>query len=32
VVPRENPEERRHWHTGCWHRASRPRKPKSRKR
>jgi len=23
VVPRRAPEERRHWHTGCWHRASR---------
>jgi hypothetical protein len=26
VVPREQPEDRRHWHSGCWHRASRPRK------
>jgi hypothetical protein len=23
VVPRAAPEDRRHWHTGCWHRASR---------
>jgi hypothetical protein len=26
VVPREAPEDRRHWHSGCWHRASRPAK------
>ncbi|MGH9034279.1 MAG: hypothetical protein ACRD0O_00820 [Acidimicrobiia bacterium] len=24
VVPREAPELRRHWHTGCWWRARRP--------
>jgi hypothetical protein len=23
VVPRRDPSERRHWHTGCWHRASK---------
>jgi hypothetical protein len=23
VVPRERPDERRHWHSGCWHRAAR---------
>jgi hypothetical protein len=23
VVPRDAPELRRHWHTGCWHRAER---------
>jgi hypothetical protein len=23
VVPRAAPHERRHWHTGCWHRQSR---------
>jgi len=22
VVPRERPEERRHWHSGCWNRAA----------
>ena len=26
VVPRAAPEDRRHWHSGCWHRASRPSK------
>ncbi|MFM7224729.1 MAG: hypothetical protein ACKO1Y_04740 [Actinomycetota bacterium] len=25
VVPRAAPEDRRHWHTGCWHRRSRRR-------
>ena len=25
VVPRQAPHERRHWHTGCWRRASRVR-------
>lgn len=25
VVPRRDPQERRHWHTGCWHRASKRR-------
>lgn len=25
VVPRAAPDERRHWHTGCWHRAQRRR-------
>jgi hypothetical protein len=25
VVPVEAPDERRHWHTGCWYRASRRR-------
>ena len=25
VVPRDAPEDRRHWHTGCWFRASRTR-------
>jgi hypothetical protein len=23
VVPRADPEGRRHWHTGCWHRTAR---------
>jgi hypothetical protein len=23
VVPRDRPEDRRHWHRGCWHRAAR---------
>jgi hypothetical protein len=32
VVPRDEPEDRRHWHSGCWHRASRPRKPASKPR
>ena len=35
VVPRGAPQNRRHWHTGCWHRASRPRttkRPPRRKR
>jgi len=26
VVPLDRPEDRRHWHTGCWHRESRPRR------
>ena len=25
VVPRRTPEDRRHWHTGCWHRRNRRR-------
>jgi hypothetical protein len=25
VVPRDAPEDRRHWHTGCWFRATRAR-------
>jgi hypothetical protein len=25
VVPRDAPEDRRHWHTGCWFRAARTR-------
>jgi hypothetical protein len=29
VVPRVAPHERRHWHTGCWHRRSRA--PKRRR-
>ena len=28
VVPRDAPEDRRHWHTSCWHRESRRRAPK----
>ena len=24
VVPVDAPDDRRHWHTGCWFRASRP--------
>ncbi|MGH8994180.1 MAG: hypothetical protein ACRDYV_06960 [Acidimicrobiia bacterium] len=24
VVPRADPDLRRHWHNGCWGRASRP--------
>jgi hypothetical protein len=30
VVPRDAPEDRRHWHNGCWHQASRPRKATSK--
>jgi hypothetical protein len=30
VVPAGAPEERRHWHTGCWHRASRTSSKRSR--
>ncbi len=30
VVPRDAPQERRHWHTGCWHRATRPRRTRRR--
>lgn len=26
VVPRQAPEERRHWHTGCWEQEQRRRK------
>jgi len=26
VVPRADPGERRHWHSGCWHRASKRRR------
>ncbi|GIU87259.1 MAG: hypothetical protein KatS3mg009_1774 [Acidimicrobiia bacterium] len=26
VVPRADPAARRHWHTGCWHRATRARR------
>ena len=25
VVPRDAPEDRRHWHTGCWFREERRR-------
>jgi hypothetical protein len=25
VVPRAAPDQRRHWHTGCWHREQRRR-------
>lgn len=25
VVPEENPELRRHWHHGCWHKEQRRR-------
>jgi hypothetical protein len=32
VVPRNAPEDRRHWHSGCWTRATRPRKQASRSR
>jgi hypothetical protein len=32
VVPRNAPEDRRHWHSGCWTRATRPRKQPSRAR
>jgi len=32
VVPRERPEDRRHWHSGCWHTASRPPKRAPRPR
>ncbi len=23
VIPHDSPEDRRHWHTGCWHRQER---------
>lgn len=26
VVPRESPDERRHWHTACWTRETRGRR------
>jgi hypothetical protein len=26
VVPRADPGERRHWHTGCWHREEKRRR------
>jgi hypothetical protein len=25
VVPLDAPEDRRHWHSGCWHREARRR-------
>jgi hypothetical protein len=25
VVPRDAPQDRRHWHSSCWQRASRPK-------
>ncbi|MFM8304181.1 MAG: hypothetical protein ACKOA9_07800 [Actinomycetota bacterium] len=28
VVPVADPESRRHWHTGCWHRARAQRRPR----
>jgi hypothetical protein len=27
VVPRADPARRRHWHTGCWYRATRRTRP-----
>ncbi len=31
VVPLDDPKSRRHWHTGCWYRAStQRRRPKRR--
>jgi len=30
VVPLNSPAERRHWHTGCWHRETRARDRKKR--
>jgi hypothetical protein len=32
VVPRDDPDARRHWHSGCWHRASRPKKASAKKK
>jgi hypothetical protein len=29
VVPRDDPQARRHWHTGCWHRAEKRRRGRS---
>ena len=29
---RRRTRDRRHWHTGCWHQASRPRKPQTKPR
>ena len=28
VVPLDAPEDRRHWHTGCWHREAAPPQPR----
>jgi hypothetical protein len=25
-VPRDDPDARRHWHTGCWHREAKRRR------
>jgi hypothetical protein len=30
VVPVRAPDDRRHWHTGCWHRESK-RRPRTRR-
>jgi hypothetical protein len=30
VVPAGDPAARRHWHTGCWHRASTRRRERRR--
>jgi len=30
VVPRAAPDDRRHWHTGCWHRELRRRGGRAR--
>jgi hypothetical protein len=32
VVPRGAVDDRRHWHTGCWHRAERAASSRGRKR
>ena len=29
VVPRDAPEDRRHWHSSCWHREQRRRPPRA---
>ena len=29
VVPRSDPDARRHWHSGCWYRATRSPKPRT---
>lgn len=28
VVPIDDPGERRHWHTSCWHREAKRKKPR----
>jgi hypothetical protein len=32
VVPSAAPGERRHWHTGCWHRQTRTSSSRSKRR
>ena len=30
VIPVDTPDDRRHWHTGCWFREEARRRPKAR--